>query len=197
MNILIINSAAPDDRAFVGPIEARLRHLEFQFTTREWEEFTGQESIRGFDSIIISASPMGDNANFTARLKAFQWLKACTVPVLGICAGHQLIGHIFGADLIRNKEAEKGPTQISLLTNDPLFSGLQEPCIVEQQHLDSISLPEHFILLASSAKCRVQGMRHATLPIYGFQWHVEISSLDIIGNFIRRTGHTTNSTPYR
>lgn len=182
--ILIINSAEPEERQFVDPIERYLSEQNASFVTREWREFIGADEVGPSSSVIISASPMGDNANFEERIRAFQWVKNVRVPVMGICAGHQFIGHIFGAELTRDRESEKGNVPVTILEDDPVFEGLGRVIDTEQQHHDSITLPNGFTLLASSGRCRVQSMRHTEKHIYGFQWHVEISNLEIIGNFI-------------
>jgi GMP synthase (glutamine-hydrolysing) len=185
MSTLIINSAEPDERRFVEPIERFLENQGTAFETRGWRDFLEVKILEMHESVIISASPMGDNANFNERIMAFQWVKKAAMPVMGICAGHQFIGHVFGAKLIRDRESEKGNIPVTIVEDDPVFEGLGPMIETEQQHHDSITLPENFRLLASSDQCLVQAIRHAEKPIYGFQWHVEISNLAIIGNFIR------------
>jgi len=191
MNILIINSAEPSERSYVDPIvqtigrrkieeDAELPRLE----VREWHEFSGTTDIGHFAAVIISASPMGDNANFKDRIQSFRWLETAHMPVLGICAGHQFIGHVFGSRLIRDAEAEEGITPVRIQSWDPIFTGLDDEISVMQQHHDSISLPGDFVLLARSDRCRVQAIRHAHRPIYGVQWHAEISTPRIIRNLL-------------
>lgn len=191
MEILIINSAEPEERSFVDPVVQTIASRKIELDAelprpevREWREFSGVTDIGPYAAVIISASPMGDNANFQDRIQSFQWLKTACVPVLGICAGHQFIGHVFGSRLIRDAEAEEGLNQVRIQSWDPIFTGLEDEITVMQQHRDSISLPNDFLLLGRSDRCRVQAIRHADRPIYGVQWHAEISTPGMIRNLL-------------
>jgi GMP synthase (glutamine-hydrolysing) len=191
MSILIINSAEPEERTYVDPIAYAIGKMERDSEAGEhlpevgeWRDFSGVTEIGYYSAVIISASPRGNNANFRERVKSFEWLRTAQMPVLGICAGHQFIGNIFGSRLIRDAEAEAGITPIRIQSWDPLFTGFSDEIQVLQQHDDAISLPDDFILLARSDKCRVQAMRHAERPIYSVQWHSEISTPGLIRNFV-------------
>jgi len=184
MKIFIINSAEPEERGFVDPIKEALTGMNLDIEVREWREIPDDFDKDIYDAIIISASPKGDNSNFENRIKSFQWLKTTQKPVLGICAGHQFIGYIFGSDLIQNREMEDGISSVQIETNDPIFKGYEHEFEVEQHHNDSITLPDGFELLASSAQCKVQAIRHKERPIYSVQWHAERSNPEIIRNFV-------------
>lgn len=182
--LLIINTAEKNNPDFTDPILKISRDFQVKEEIIHWSDYNDLEEMNSFDGIIISASPKGDNENFYDRLRAFRWLKSCEKPVLGICAGHQLIGVTFGAELISDQEAEEGQVKINILNDSPLFKGLPETFFAEQHHNDSVSLPFNFTLLASSEKCLVQAMKHKKLPIYSVQWHAEISNPELLGNFI-------------
>lgn len=182
MKILIINSAEPGNRSFVDPIQEALHKTEVTVHTKEHSEIPDDT----YDAVIISASSKGNNANFNARLKLLAWLRTTKLPVLGICAGHQLIGKLFGGELISDQESEDGISTVRVQKEDPIFEGYGDEFNVEQHHNDSITLPENFELLASSLRCRVQAIRHRERPLYGVQWHAEQSNPDIIRNFIKR-----------
>lgn len=188
MRVLIINSAEPTERSFVDPVVHTIGKMEpktgIQPVVRGWQAFSGATDIGSCSAVIISASPMGDNENFAERVQSFQWLRTVQVPVLGICAGHQFIGHVFGSRLIRNAEAEEGINRVRIQSWDPLFTGFSDEIEVMQQHRDAISLPDNFVLLARSDRCRVQAMKHKQLPIYGVQWHAEISTPRLILNLL-------------
>jgi len=188
MHMLIINSAEPTDRSFVDPVVHAtgnmVRKSGLQPEVREWQEFSGASDIGPYEAVIISASPMGDNENVAERVQSFQWLRTAQMPVMGICAGHQFIGHTFGSRLIKDAEAEEGMLPVRIQSWDPIFNGFGDEIEVMQQHHDAISLPDNFVLLARSERCRVQAMKHKQLPIYGVQWHAEISTPRLIRNFL-------------
>lgn len=184
MKILIINSAEPKDRNFVDPIQNALAETG-TIQVKEYSKIPNGCDINAFDAVVISASPKGNNSNFENRLKSFYWVKKTHIPVLGICAGHQFIGVLFGGHLIQNKEMEDGILSVEIEKEDPIFEGYNNKFKVEQHHNDSITLPDNFELLASSAKCKVQAIRHKKRPIYSVQWHAEKSTPKIIRNFIK------------
>ena len=80
--------------------------------------------------------------------------------------------------------AEKGDREFTQPL-ESILSGIKcEWVAVNQKHKDSISLPEEFVLLAHSDKCKVQVMKHRTRPVYSTQFHAELSNSLIIENFI-------------
>lgn len=184
MKIGIINSAEPGIDNFAGPIRDVIDKEGLYSEIIQWRELNGIQHLKGYRAAIISASPMGNNANFEERIRSFDWLRNVDFPVLGICAGHQFIGHIFGGKLISNRESETGPTPIRIMKKDPLFEEMKQEITVVQQHHDSVTLPPGFFLLASSDRCKVQSMRHPEKPIYGVQWHAEISTPQLARNLI-------------
>ena len=93
------------------------------------------------------------------------------LPALAICFGHQLLGKALGAS-IESRRKMIGLFEVETVADDPLFSGVPSPAVVPEQHSDHVtSLPEGFVLVATSGYCRVQAMRHASAPIYGMQFH--------------------------
>ena len=137
-----------------------------------------------FDSILMSGSPQGDDIA-EHHVSYFQWLKETRKPVLGICAGHHITGCLFGSELLRSKEPESGEFNIELLTDDPLFNGLPKTIKVKQMHNDSVTLPENFVMLATSKTCKNQLMKHKNKPLYTCQFHPEFYNKDLIGNFLK------------
>lgn len=184
MKILIINSAEPNVRDFVDPIKEALNGMNVDIDIHEWREIFDDDAFEKYAAVIISASPRGNNANLEDRLKSFEWIKTTTKPVLGICAGHQIIGCIFGSTLIKNQEIEDGILPVHIQTDDLIFKGYTNQFDVDQSHVDSVTLPVDFELLASSPQCRVQAMRHKERLIYSVQWHAEKSTQEIIRNYI-------------
>ncbi|HOF86658.1 MAG TPA: gamma-glutamyl-gamma-aminobutyrate hydrolase family protein [Armatimonadota bacterium] len=112
-------------------------------------------------------------------------------PQIGFCGGHQLLAALHGGTLghmgpLREDDADHNPDKwpgyykewgmypVRVLAPDPLFDGLGEVIRVPEYHMDEVTaLPDDFILLASSARCRVQAYRHRDKPLYGTQFHPE------------------------
>lgn len=180
MKILLINSA-PQTKEFVDPIMEVLNKADIFVKLINYNEIPSNLAL--FDGVIISASPRGDDI-VDAHIPYYQWIKNFQKPILGICHGHQFIGVMYGAKLIRDEQSEEGEFSIDIKENNPLFNGFTKSFKVEQHHNNSITLPEDFKLLASSERCEVQVMGHKEMPLYTAQFHAE-KNPDIILNFIK------------
>lgn len=180
--ILIINNAEPGINEFVEPLQKIVKEAGLNYVSANYKE-APDFHFKEIDGIIMSGSPQGDDI-VEHHLPWFQWLKKIDKPVLGICAGHHITGYLFDAKLLRSKEPESGNFEIELVTDDPLFNGLPKTMKVKQMHNDSITLPKGFNLLATSATCKNQLMKHKNKPLYTCQFHPEFYNKDLIRNFI-------------
>ncbi len=141
-------------------------------------------------------------------------IRAGDVPVMGFCGGHQFIALAFGAecgplgplapgevDLMPEYQPgmrkERGYQPLHVLAHDdPLFDGFPEsgPVIMQSHYWEICELPTGFDLLASTNWCRIQVIKHRTLPIYGSQGHAEAytdqypDGKRLIRNFALATG---------
>lgn len=115
------------------------------------------------------------------------------VPILGICLGHQCIGHYFGGRIIKGKIPMHG--KISEITHDNknLFYGVKNPLKVTRYHsliVDKEKLPEELQITAETLDSDkvIMGIKHKKLPIYGVQFHPEAELTEeghkILENFI-------------
>ena len=102
---------------------------------------------------------------------------APTVPVLGVCLGHQCIGHVFGGEVVRNYRIMHGKT--SLIHHDGLgvFRGLSNPFEATRYHSlvirrESFQQPD-FVVSAWTDEGEIMGVRHRTWPLHGVQFHPE------------------------
>ena len=182
MRVLIFNNAEKGVREFTNPIESILIGLGCEWSTVEYTDSI-QRNTNNYDGIILSASPFGDDI-VDHHKTHYSWILKEAKPILGICAGHHIIGRLFGSILIRDQESEVGDCTVMIDKVDPFFNGVENSFVVKQNHKDSISLPEAFVLLAHSDKCKVQIMKHRARPIYSTQFHAELSSSTLIENFL-------------
>ncbi len=114
------------------------------------------------------------------------------VPLLGVCFGHQLLGHAFGSKVVKAPHPSLGYCDVDVLRKDSLFAGLGPAVSVYESHHEVIdSLPGDFHRLAKSRGSEICAMQHSKLPLFGVQFHPERNSperLDgerIIANFVR------------
>ena len=191
-SILIINNAEPDIRQFVEPlIELVQQHSHLQYQQIEYRQLDPSSSTfvdpQPFDAVLMSASPRGDDI-VASHVPLYRWLLEWKKPAFGICAGHQIPGSLFGAQLIRSSQKEVGRHQVQIVQQDPIFSGMSETFEVEQQHHDAITCPREFVVLCESNVCPVQMIRHRDRPFYTTQFHAEITNPELIRNFLSGCG---------
>jgi anthranilate synthase/aminodeoxychorismate synthase-like glutamine amidotransferase len=102
---------------------------------------------------------------------------APTVPVLGVCLGHQCIGHVFGGEVVRNSRIMHGKT--SWIHHDGLgvFRGLSNPFEATRYHSlvirrETFANPD-FVVTAWTEEGEIMGVRHREWPLHGVQFHPE------------------------
>ena len=134
-----------------------------------------KKDLEGIDGVIISGAPiLVTEDDPTPYLEKFDWIKTYTKPLFGICFGHQMIGMTFGAFASRIREDRDWQT-IGRFEDSPLFNRLPDEILMMEDHCEAISIPANFKLLASSDACVNEAMEHNELPIYGTQFHPEVS----------------------
>ena len=99
------------------------------------------------------------------------------LPVLGVCLGHQCIGHSFGGQVIRNYRIMHGKTSMIHHDNQGVFQGLSNPFEATRYHSlvirkETFSHPD-FVVSAWTDEGEIMGVRHKTWQLHGVQFHPE------------------------
>ncbi|MEI7546689.1 MAG: aminodeoxychorismate/anthranilate synthase component II [Actinomycetota bacterium] len=148
------------------------------------------------DAVLLSPGPgrPEDAGIICAAIPAFGTLG---IPVLGVCLGHQAIGHVYGGSIVRAPSLMHGKTSPIEHTGLGVFAGLPNPLTATRYHslvIDPATMPD---CLEVTARCGeiVMGVRHRSLPIEGVQFHPESiltgAGHDLLRNFLARTGTPT------
>lgn len=98
------------------------------------------------------------------------------IPILGVCLGHQSIGHAFGGNIVRAQRLMHGKTSTIHHEGVGVFTGLPNDFPAIRYHslvIERASLPECLEITATSEDGEIMGVRHKTLPIEGVQFHPE------------------------
>ena len=141
------------------------------------------------DRVLLSPGPCSPReAGVTLDIiKAFAGRK----PILGVCLGHQSIGHYFGGRVVRAGRLMHGKTSPILHRGTDLFRGLPSPFRATRYHsllVERATLPDCLEVTAETAEGEIMGLRHRTLPVWGVQFHPESIAtehgMNILQNFL-------------
>ena len=147
------------------------------------------------EKIVISPGPCTPNEAGISMAVVEQFGK--TIPLLGICLGHQSIGQVFGGDVIRAREVMHGKTSMIHHENMGVFAGLPNPLEATRYHSLVVardSLPDCLEVTAwteiDGEFDEIMGFRHREYPIEGVQFHPESifthTGHDLLKNFLTR-----------
>lgn len=134
------------------------------------------DEVDRFDKIVLSPGPgIPEEAGILLPLIRRY---APTKSILGVCLGEQAIGEAFGAKLINLTDVHHGvSSDIRILTDDPLFNGLDRTLRVGRYHSWVVSkedLPDCLEIIAEDTEeGQIMGLRHKTYNVRGIQFHPE------------------------
>ena len=131
------------------------------------------------ERIVISPGPCTPN-EAGVSLEVLEKLSG-SVPILGVCLGHQSLGQAFGGKVIRAKTIMHGKTSLMHHKGQGVFSGLPSPFEATRYHslvVEKESLPDCLEITAwteneDGSFDEIMGLRHKTLPVQGVQFHPE------------------------
>jgi len=119
---------------------------------------------------------------------------AGSIPVLGVCLGHQSLVQHFGGEIVRAERLMHGKTSMAKHDGKTIFEGLPQPFEVGRYHslcAEHESLPDVLALTAETERGEIMGVRHKTLPLEGVQFHPESvltpAGDRLMANFMRMT----------
>ena len=145
----------------------------------------------GADGILLSPGPgRPEDAGIMCELIE---RAAGTVPILGVCLGHQAIGYVFGGTITLAPQLMHGKTSWIEHGGEGVFAGLPQPFEATRYHslvVDGASLPDELVVTARTADEIVMGLRHRVHEIEGVQFHPEsiltTGGHDLLRNFLDR-----------
>ncbi len=143
-----------------------------------------------YSKIVISPGPGNPNQAGNC-LKIVKEVHK-TIPILGVCLGHQIIGQVFGGKIINAKNLMHGKTSIIKHTKNGLFKNIKNNFVATRYHslvVDRKKFPKNLIITAETKNKTIMGLMHKDYNIHGFQFHPESIStkvgMKLIENFIK------------
>ncbi len=142
------------------------------------------------EKICISPGPCTPNEAGISNevIKRF----GSTTPMLGVCLGHQCIGHVFGGDVVRAGRLMHGKTSPILHQGTGVFAGLPNPFEATRYHsllVKRDTFPSVLEINAETAEGEIMGLRHREFPIHGVQFHPEsiltLEGKKLLQNFLK------------
>jgi len=147
------------------------------------------------DALLLSPGPgRPENSGILCdAIRAF----AGSVPVLGVCLGHQAIGHVYGAKVVSAPELVHGKTSEVHHTGEGIFAGSPSPITATRYHsliIERESLPAELVVTAQTSDGMIMGVQHRTLDVEGVQFHPEsiLTTLghDLLKVFVEKANYT-------
>lgn len=143
------------------------------------------------DKIVISPGPCTPDESGVSLDVIRHY--AGKLPLLGVCLGHQAIGQVFGAHIVRAQKVMHGKTSPVTHTGKGVFQGLNNPLTVTRYHslvIEPASLPDCFEVTAWSDTQEIMGIRHRQWDLEGVQFHPESilseQGHELLANFLSR-----------
>ena len=175
--ILIISLCAEkmSELEFVRPIEQIVGKNYF---VKHYKSLT-ETDLKKADKIILSGTSLKD-FEYWNDFEKFLFLKNLKKPVLGICAGMQILVRLFDGELSKIEKIEIGQTQIDFEKNFLGVSGKQKVYFLHKLGVRKIG--KNFDVYAKSDK-GIAAIKHKSKKIYGVLFHPEVYNREIIENF--------------
>jgi para-aminobenzoate synthetase component 2 len=160
--------------SFVFNLVQYLQQLGAECTVVRNDEVEASEAGK-YDGVLISPGPgTPDKAGVSIAMINFCAEKS--IPLFGVCLGHQAIGEAFGATVSRAPELLHGKTSQVIHNGGGVLSNLPSPFTATRYHslaVERDTVPAVLEITGSTESGVVMSMRHTTLPIEGVQFHPE------------------------
>ena len=173
----------------IGLEESTLRH-EIAVHRNDQISIEQMESLKP-THLVISPGPCTPREGGISNEAIQHYFRR--IPVLGVCLGHQCIGHVFGGTVERAPRIMHGKTSEIHHDGRTLYGGLSNPFTATRYHSLAVlpqTMPPEFEVSAWTDQNECMGMRHRSYPLEGVQFHPEsfltIEGSRLLANFLRQ-----------
>ena len=160
--------------SFVFNLVQYLQQLGAECTVVRNDAVTAQEASK-YDGVLISPGP-GTPEKAGISVEMIKYCAQHSIPLFGVCLGHQAIGVAFGATVSRAPELLHGKTSLVYHQQEGVLVDIPSPFTATRYHslcVEKDSVPNTLRITGSTDSGLVMSMEHTTLPIQGVQFHPE------------------------
>ncbi|SEG75711.1 para-aminobenzoate synthetase component 2 [Thermomonospora echinospora] len=160
--------------SFVFNIVQYLLELGADCTVKDRSDVTPGDAA-GVDGVLLSPGP-GHPADSGVCLDLVHEAERRRLPLLGVCLGHQIIAHVYGAKVSRAPELVHGYTSLVGHGGEGVLAGLPDPFPATRYHslaVEPAGFPQALEVTARTPDGVIMGLRHRDRPIEGVQFHPE------------------------
>jgi para-aminobenzoate synthetase component 2 len=185
--------------SFVYTLNGYLQELGAQTTVVRNDDIAEadlESTLKQYDGILVSPGP-GTPSDAGVSIAAVKLAEKLNIPLLGVCLGHQAIAEAFGATVTNAEELMHGKTSAVTHDDSAFYANVPQPFTATRYHSLAVvksTVPESLLVTSTTAGGVIMGLRHATAPIYGVQFHPESvlteGGYTMLGNWLEVVGVT-------
>jgi para-aminobenzoate synthetase component 2 len=164
--------------SFVYTLNGYLQELGAETEVVRNDAFPATEMadrLAGFDGVLVSPGP-GKPADAGLSIPAIETALATSLPLFGVCLGHQAIAEAFGATVTNAEELMHGKTSQITHDDSDFYNGVPQPFTATRYHSLAVvngTVPSDLVVTSRTAGGVIMGLRHVSAPILGVQFHPE------------------------
>jgi para-aminobenzoate synthetase component 2 len=183
--------------SFVYTLNGYLQELGAETVVVRNDVFRAEDAaaeLAGFDAVLVSPGP-GTPADAGVSIAVVRAAVGTGTPLLGVCLGHQAIAEAFGAVVTNAEELMHGKTSLVNHDDDPFWAGVRQPFTATRYHSLAVvdgTVPAELVVTARTEGGVIMGLKHASAPIWGVQFHPESVLTEdgyrMLGNWLEAAG---------
>lgn len=164
---------------FVHPVQKALERAGFPCQISHYS-MVDEKLLESCDKVILCGTALEDR-EYLNHLQEFAWIKDGNKPVLGICAGMQIIAVLFLGEILSRPIPAIGLERIEVAKESDLLGPCRE---IEVYHLHShdVTIPDGFVCLAGGREAP-EAFFHISLPVLGLMFYPEVRNTWILENY--------------
>jgi len=183
--------------SFVYTLNGYLQQLGAETEVVRNDSFDASDAagvIAEYDAVLLSPGPGKPSEAGVSIPVVFAALESST-PLLGVCLGHQAIAEAMGATVTNAEELMHGKTSIIRHDDSSFYDGVPDGFTATRYHSLAVvdgTVPDSLVVTSRTDGGVIMGLRHATAPVYGVQFHPESVLTEggyrMLGNWLATAG---------